>query len=700
MKRIITFVTLVWMVIYVNSIPVKRGTWSEIRLITGELVRAQLMGDEYLHYMQAANGKQYIFDEEHQTFKLWEKHTRRQQTRATFNKRRRIKRFYNKSFCYGKKKILLLLVQFADMPFAVGHTQELYNCIANQPNFQHELGFKGSVHDYFENQSNGQFLLSFNVKGPITLPHSYTYYGENNMQGEDKRVEEMVKQACKMVDKDVNFTDYDWNNDGEADGIYILYAGQGENSTYATNTKTIWPHQGELADTHQDFILDGIKINTYACSSELVRNNEIDGIGTICHEITHLLGLPDMYDTSDNNNYGMCTWDVMDSGGYNGKGFVPAGYTSYERMYCGWIHPTELSSDREVKGMRPLSEQGSTYIIYNSGHRDEYYLLENRQKTGWDACLDGEGLLILHVDYNHMAWQNNAVNVNAKHQHCTIFHADNRVNYRTKEGNFNITEVENDAYPYKNHDFLTATSQPAATFYHATAQGTFFMDGEITCIQRHEDKTISFNFSGTSLVKKPVKILSSDGILFHESFDKCKGKGGNSAGFRGRVANNTSDFIADNEGWFVPSNVFFGGDRCAKFGTTRKEGCVYSPEFNAVGNDTLIFVAAPFGKKDKNVDVHIYDMPMGSYLLKNSEWTTVIIPFRGKGLTKILFVPNKSFFLDDVKVIGPRSVSNGITTIKTVIDRRIYNLQEQYVGDNLDLLPSGVYIRNGEKVGK
>ena len=123
----------------------------------------------------------------------------------------------------------------------------------------------------------------------------------------------------------------------------------------------------------------------------------VDGIGTICHEFSHCLGLPDMYDTQG-NQYGMGTYDLMDQGSYNGDSFQPPYYSAYEKWYCGWATPTELSEATTVKDMKPVAEGGQTFVIYNDNHKDEYYLLENRQQQGWDGSLYGKGLMITHVD--------------------------------------------------------------------------------------------------------------------------------------------------------------------------------------------------------------------------------------------------------------------------------------------------------------
>ena len=114
----------------------------------------------------------------------------------------------------------------------------------------------------------------------------------------------------------------------------------------------------------------------------------------MCHEFSHCLGYPDFYDTGYSGGQGMCDWDLMDSGSYNGDGYQPAGYTSYERWFAGWETPITLEAeDVSVTNMKSLQSGGESYIIYNKKNREEYFLLENRQSDGWDESLYGAGLL-------------------------------------------------------------------------------------------------------------------------------------------------------------------------------------------------------------------------------------------------------------------------------------------------------------------
>lgn len=711
MKRSICFLLFCSAVLWVSSIPVKKYAWQTIRLVDGTLVEVMPKGDEYLHYMEAADGTKYIYDNAAAAFRRADDGqllTRGAAKRAAANARRSARNRVPLGAVHapytGEKKVLLLLVQFTNKKFDASHDLNLYRRIANEEGFSHSLGFKGSIRDYFRDQSGGQFLLHFDVKGPIDLSHPYAYYGANTASGDDIRPDQMVAEACQAVDAEVDFGDYDWDGDGKVDAVLLLYAGQGENSTSGKDPNTVWPHQSELSQTNYEFQLDGVTIDTYACGPELASRNGIAGIGTLCHEFSHCLGLPDMYDTGGNDNYGMCTWDIMDQGSYNGNGFRPAGYTSYERAYCGWLAPIELAADTEVTDMQPLSENGKAYIIYNDNRKDEYYLLENRQKTGWDTTLDGQGLLVLHVDFDAAVWNVNAVNADPDHQRCTLIHADNSDKVVNKFGFFDAAEVAGDAYPYADNDSLTANSTPKAALFHPNKAGTRLMKGSIKNIKKHDDGTVSFSYQADGSGALPPSSDVKSEVFFHESFDRCRGTGGNDGKFKGLVATQKAQFKPDVTGWHTPNDVAYGGKQCAKFGTSTKVGTVYTPKFNAVGNDTLIFVAAPFDSDGNTLAIYLGDELLGTYLLDKNQWTTIRVPFEGKGQARIRFDPDKRFFLDDVKIVGSRKIATGIVVVEAEKTRpndgRIYNLNGQYVGTDLATLPRGIYIRNGKKILK
>lgn len=419
----------------------------------------------------------------------------------------------------GTKRGLIILVEFPkrtatntpEVKFSTENARDYYDRVAN------ELGFKDgrfalSVRDYFLAQSNGQFDFQFDVVGPYKLKNAYNYYGQNTSV-QDAHLGQFVYDACtKAYNNGVDFGKYDWDGDGKADQVFILYAGLGEN-TDNDNTDLIWPQEGSLRSIGSDqapFQLGETTIDTYAVSSELALDPitkvaGIEGIGTICHEFSHCFGLPDTYDKGSLSNkplkYGTKFWDLMNVGNYLDGSFQPAGYTAQERMFCGWLTPIELKNDTVIEAMKPLSEGGEAYIIYNDGNRNEYYLLENRQQTGCDAGLYGSGLLITHVNYSDEAWTNN--DVNTTHERYSVVPADNSTGYyqwvQQPDGSYtsvyDATDIAGDLYPYGNNDALTDTSVPADTLFTANTDGSFFLHKSVTHIRQNADGTIAFHFT-------------------------------------------------------------------------------------------------------------------------------------------------------------------------------------------------------------
>ena len=531
MRKTILSLCLAFLATASWAAPAKKGLTRVIRLTDGTELTVELKGDEFLHYYQAADGNCYT-DNGNGTFvpfdletgkanamakraamqqasqKMKAKPLRSMQQNAGPNKA-----FGDGTGYYGKKKGLIILVEFPNKKFKSGHDNEFYTKLANKENYVEGV-FKGSVRDYYYAQSNGQFELTFDVIGPITAPENYNYYGQNNASNSDSHVGTLVAWACKEVKDKVDFHDYDWDGDGYADQVFVLYAGLGEAS--GGDAKTVWPHEYQIRYTCVGKVLNYTaegkgKVDTYACANEMERvineytgqytsDQKLAGIGTICHEFSHCLGFADMYDTTANGgNYGMGFFDVMASGSYNGGGFIPCNYNAYERIYAGWTEPIVLEEDpASVEKMMSTEDYGRPFIIYNDKHPEEFFTLENREKKGWDAALYGSGMMITHVDYDQSVWGVNQVNASASdHQRCTIFHADNDDNGQ------DLGSIQNDLYPYMvsgavMNDELTDDSRPAAKLYNKNADGTKYMGKPVTAIRKNADGTMSFDFMGGS----------------------------------------------------------------------------------------------------------------------------------------------------------------------------------------------------------
>jgi M6 family metalloprotease-like protein len=230
----------------------------------------------------------------------------------------------------------------------------------------------------------------------------------------------------------VRFADYDWNGDGEVDQVFLLYAGHGENDYYSRDSTVIWPHMASMEEDwgyKGGLLVQDVRINTYACSNEINRSNKLVGIGTFCHEFSHCLGLPDLYDTKLGTSV-LGNYDLMDTGCYNGNSWCPVGYSSYERYACGWLTPVEVDDPRAVRGFNPDNGQTrgsgihviSSLIRYpdaciyrTSPDANDYYLIEYRLKESWDQYFPKAGLQAWHIDYDEQAWYENTVNNDPDH---------------------------------------------------------------------------------------------------------------------------------------------------------------------------------------------------------------------------------------------------------------------------------------------
>ena len=519
-----------------NALPAQRGVKRTVTQADGTKLSLNLRGDEHLHYFTADNGlpvvrnakgnycyaevraeglvptSQLVTQPNGSVSRVSDAaptHLSQVQQDLRLLRQQRMKNVERtpmpRRVMTGQRRGLVILAEYANYPYT--YSKATMDSIMNYTGYQKGY-FQGSVHDYFLEQSNGQFDLTFDVVGPVKLSKDMEYYGQNNIFG-DAHVGQMVAEACQLATDSVNYADYDWDGDGKVDQVVVIYAGWGE--AMGAAEETIWPQENQLSksDFGRPLKIDGVEINKYATTCELYGNEEayggerwLTGVGPMCHEFSHCFGLPDFYDTLDDLHFTMCDWDLMDSGCYNLGTYCPAGYTGYEKWFCGWQDPIVLESPATITNQRPLSEGGDFYVVYNdqySGQKNEYYILENRQWTGFDSWLYGKGLLITHVNYNAAAWRNNEVNQEYGKERMAIIPANNLYTYKDS------AEIGN-TYPYIDresgtilNDALTNTSTPSAMVFNVNKSFKKTMDKPITDIRMDADThTTSFLFMGGS----------------------------------------------------------------------------------------------------------------------------------------------------------------------------------------------------------
>lgn len=416
----------------------------------------------------------------------------------------------------GSKKALVILAAFSDKSFSKGDDAivKFYDEVLNQEGYS-QNGAAGSVHDYFNDMSRGEFDLTFDIVGPVKVSKSATYYGgPSPIMGGTDHIGEFITEAIKKADEkcDIDWKKYDWDDDGEVEQVFVLYAGYGQATGGPTGT--IWPNAWTLDEALQNsdgnggFSIDGVFINQYACSNELYLDSGTVpmGLGVFCHEFSHCMGLPDMYDTNYGSTPTMGDWDLLAGGSYNGPhgiGWCPAGWTSYERAYAGWLELTELKAGDIIKGMTSLEEaDGKAYVIYNDNHKDEYYLLENHKGMGWDKYTPENGLLIIHVDYDKDLFDNNIVNSKGEFTPAEGYDRYFTNDHPRMAPFSRVRSIQNDTYFYTYPmdaprgvvDSLTDTSKPAAELYNALADGSKLMGKPVYNIEKDDDGNISFTF--------------------------------------------------------------------------------------------------------------------------------------------------------------------------------------------------------------
>ena len=705
-QRIFILNALLCLVLSVWAVPAKRGVWCSLSLVDGTEVKAQLVGDEFLHYYVSEDGTKYVQDESTGLYrKMTDEVTAQRRAavrraQAQGRQKRMLRKAQASNVFQGTKKGLIILAQFTDSKFKSGHDLALYERIANDENYSGN-NFRGSIKDYFKAQSHGQFELDFDVAGICQLQHPYAYYGKNNSQKEDVKPGEMVAEACLWAhEHGINFSKYDWNGDGEVDQVFVLYAGHGEASYKDANT--IWPHMYYLSasDYGKPLSLDGVTVDTYACSSELNGDGNLDGIGTFCHEFSHCMGFPDLYDTSsDGGWFGMGDFDLMCSGSYNGDSKCPAGYSAYEKAECGWLtlkDMTNIEQETSIVGVQPMSADGDAYIIKNKGHEDEYYILENRQKTGWDSYLPASGLMITHVDYDADIWDWNMPNTSGKyedangntktndHQRLTIFRAGKSTD---EYGD------ASDLYPYGSNNSLTKTSSPASTLYNTNSDGSKYMHVAITDIAIAADGTASFTLSKEEHQGGDVPVTPSGSTMLYESFDKCTGTGGNDSIWGGRsIGAGTPTY--DNKGWTSTQGKVYASSACVRVGTSSVNGDITTPSFTVNGKAVLSFKAGAWNTSGDgttlNLSVSNGTISPSSVTMKKGEWTDYNVTITANGNVKTTFKASKlRFFLDEVKVTD--ASTSGIREIE---GSRSSSIVAYYTlgGIQVTVPSSGIYL--------
>ena len=381
----------------------------------GSTIKLELHGDEFFSWHTLAGSAQVM---EKSTDGFWRpsmldpvlRKAAMERRQAANASRRQIspRTHNNNAWTHGVRHIPVILAEYPDQPFSLDNPSDRFHALLNQPGYS-DNGATGSVQDYFMDNSEGQFQPVFDIYGPVTLPHEMAYYGEpvrdanGKIVKNDKQAELALYDACKLLDDVVDFSQYDFDNNGVVDMTLLYFAGYSQAEGGPENA--IWPHQWSLqyssSSEARSARFDGKKIANYFCTAEL-RGNEganMCGIGVTSHEFSHSLGLPDFYDTDYEEN-GRCqatgAFSIMDSGCYLNSSMTPPYFNSEERIILGWMTEDDITIIPDGTVSIPSIKNGIAYRSLTDTD-GEYFVYECRDGSGWDRFLP-QGMLVFHAD--------------------------------------------------------------------------------------------------------------------------------------------------------------------------------------------------------------------------------------------------------------------------------------------------------------
>lgn len=463
----------------------------------GTTVMVKLHGDEFYHYATTLDGytiamnnqKYYVYTEKvNNSLKLTsvvahDEDVRSATERAFVSKlntheidnekvesghRLRARRGLNgtttkaRPFDFSKFHGLLVLVNFNDHAFSRSDANAFYTRMLNEENYTgytNEDGSTnpygrctGSVRDYFSDNSNGEFVPQFDVVGPVKVSN----FGINDGNAKSDSI---FMAALRMLDPQVDFSQYDNDGNGQIDMIYFIVAGSGSNADEA-HPNYLWPYKSNMY--WHNLFLDGKRVTTYACSTEYLYSQDygvLDGIGVICHEFSHVLGLPDLYDTNYSTNgqsHDPGEWEVMAGGSYGNNSRTPVAYSLYDRYALGFANP-QVITEVGTYSLQPVSTTGDGYILLTPNAKEKF-LLDNRQTSlKWDSSCPGHGMIIARMDStNSNVWNNNSVNDRASRNYYELLRAGN-----SKSG-----DVASDPFPgTKSNTFVSNFTTPNLKAY-------------------------------------------------------------------------------------------------------------------------------------------------------------------------------------------------------------------------------------------
>ncbi|MDR2907071.1 MAG: M6 family metalloprotease domain-containing protein [Bacteroidales bacterium] len=555
----------------------------------------------------------------------------------------------------GIRKQLIILVEFEDVQFRSSYdgtalkTVPLFNEMANGANYT-ENGAKGSIQQYYQDNSNGKLKLDFTVMGPVRLSRPSSYYGA----GEDENAPQMVIDALTILEADgVDFTPYA-NASGEVESVYVIYAGFGEEqSEYCPDC--IWAHQWELVDGYGSMDFGGVTFDVYSCSSELTgETDQPTSIGVICHEFGHALGLMDLYDT-EYAAKGLGPWSLMGEGNWNAEGHQPPYFTGYERYLLGWTTFDLLPSNNVT--LTPTGDSCIAYYFYaknadGTDKTNEFFLVENRNATSsgkWDAGIRISdtyneepkdiqgGLMVYHIDRSNMTlWNDNEINIDKSHENFKILSA-NSITIPDIYQSLAYWDFCSDAFPQGSKDSITDNSTPNTKSWGGIASNVSIKN--ITKSGVAVQFTVDKKDCQSTLAQIDTTIFEGDSIFFNGQWIKEED------GYLDTIVNSAGcDSIILLDVTVVPPATAIAP-------TLKDEAETLKTTPNPVKAGEVFTILLPDYSDNSTIRIEIYNLLGEMILSEAAQGTEVQIAGLSRPGTYILRVSNQSALLKSTKII-------------------------------------------------
>lgn len=592
---------------------------------------------------------------------------------------------------YQNFKGLVVLVEWNDRKFTMDDPQAFYQRMTSEKNLvdkshtHYEMDVTGSTRDYFYDNSMGMFDPTFDVVGPITIDYSCEYPSPKTASGADDsgfntRLVNILKATMTKANDLVDFTNYDLNSDGVIDMVYFIYAGYGS-YVQGNSYKYTWPHANDFSyySRYSGMRYDGKYFGRYACSVEIQdyegmkdKHVWLDGIGTMCHEFSHVLGLADHYDT-DYDEHGQAqtpsTWDLMAAGADFDNGLSPVGYSAFERHVLGFVEPKVL----DVAGtyqLEPFNTSNQCYLIKTGTVNDDYYI-ENRQKKDWDRGLLGHGLLVWRAETtNSNVWRNNTVNCNPDHTYLDVVRAVPSkamdTGYTPFPGLGKVTD-------------LTATTTPALLSWSGKEAVMDLFD-----ITESADGVITF-IAGKDIYESAVEDFEAMDVTTADAADQ------QGAFCQWTLANATVDPVADGLGNGTHVVKLLRSGNLTSSALTKT---VRSLSFHVWNGSQRVQVYL-----DYSTDGETWTNLEGSGILTKGKEADIVsrtkIPVGAQiRIRMVSSVASAAAYVDDIQVSFESTGEQGISVVSTdVAPSATYNLAGQRVTN-----AKGILVKDGKKL--